>query len=57
MSALYELVYSRQWQVPITHIQSLADGDAADLLFFLINVLMKFFFKYLIKQTLVIDFF
>jgi len=33
MSALYELVVTRQWQVAITHIQSLADGDAADQLF------------------------
>ena len=30
MSALYELVANQQWQMAITHIQSLADGDAAD---------------------------
>jgi len=33
-SALFELVESRQWQMAITHIRSLADGDAADQLFF-----------------------
>ena len=33
MSALYELVGNQQWQVAITHIQSLADGDVVDLLF------------------------
>jgi len=33
MSALYELVANQQWQVATTHIQSLADGDAADQIF------------------------
>jgi len=28
------LVFNKQWQVGITHIQSLADGDAADQLFY-----------------------
>ena len=36
MRALYELVANqqRQWQVAITHIQSLADGDAVEQLFY-----------------------
>jgi len=34
MRALYNLVISQQWQVAITHIQSLADGDAVDQIFF-----------------------
>ena len=34
MNALYELVNDRDWPVAITHIQSLADGDAADQIFF-----------------------
>jgi len=34
MSALYEIVMNKQWQVAITHIQSRADGDAADQLFY-----------------------
>jgi len=34
MSALYNLTANLQWQVAITHIQSLADGDAADQIFF-----------------------
>ena len=35
MDALYKLVaYQQQWQVAITHIQSLADGDAVDQLFY-----------------------
>ena len=33
MSALYDLVRDELWQAAITHIQSLADGDAADLVF------------------------
>ena len=33
MSALYNLVANQQYQVAITHIQSLADGDAVDQLF------------------------
>jgi len=33
MSSLYELETNQQWQVAITHIQSLADGDAAYQLF------------------------
>ena len=34
-SALYDLVWNRQWQAAITHIQSIADGNAADQLFHL----------------------
>ena len=34
MDALYELVANQQWQATITHIQSRADGDAADQIFF-----------------------
>jgi len=34
MSALFVLVCSRQWQVAINHIISLAGGDAADQIFF-----------------------
>jgi len=34
MSALYELVQDRDWPLAITHIQSLADGEAVDQLFF-----------------------
>jgi len=34
MSTLYDLVVNQQWQVAITHIQSLAYGDAADQIFF-----------------------
>jgi len=34
MRALYDLVYSKQWQVAITHIQSLADDDSVDPIFF-----------------------
>jgi len=33
ISALYELAQDRDWPVAITHIQSLADGDAVDQLF------------------------
>jgi len=33
MSALFDLCDWRQWQVAITHIQSLADDDAVDQLF------------------------
>ena len=33
MGALYRLVAREQWQSAITHIHSLADGDAVDLLF------------------------
>jgi len=33
-SALYELAANQLWQVAIAHIQFLADGDAADQLFF-----------------------
>ena len=33
-NALYKLLVNQQWQVTITHIQSLADGDTADQLFF-----------------------
>jgi len=32
MSALFELVNNRQWQVAISHIQSLADGDVVEKL-------------------------
>jgi len=34
MSALYWLVASQQWQANIPHIQSLADGDSVEQLFF-----------------------
>ena len=34
MSALFVLVASGQWQEAITHIQSLADGDAVDQVFY-----------------------
>jgi len=34
MSALHDLVTSRQWQVAVSHIQSLPDGDAADQIFY-----------------------
>jgi len=33
-NALLELVDGRDWPADITHIQSLADGDAADQIFF-----------------------
>jgi len=34
MNDLYELVVNQQWQVAISHIHALADGDAADQTFF-----------------------
>jgi len=34
MSAQFELVNDQQWQVAYSHIQSLADGDAVDQIFF-----------------------
>ena len=34
MRALYYLVFGQRWQMTITHIQSLADGDAVEQLFF-----------------------
>ena len=34
MSAVYELVVNQQWQVAITHIQSLTDGHAVDQIFY-----------------------
>jgi len=34
MSALYNLVAYQQWQAAITHIKSLADGDAANQVFY-----------------------
>jgi len=34
MRALYQLVGTQQWQVVITHIHSLAEGDAVEQLFY-----------------------
>jgi len=34
MSALYNLVAYQRWQAAITNIQSIADGDAADQVFY-----------------------